>query len=142
MKMTVTEAPVLTVDLTKRARQYRELREKITEIKDRHKEELAPYQSAYNDLKAWLLHALNDLGVENVQTAEGTVHKKSLKTFPLEDASAFLGFIIENRAWEMLDLKCNSTAAQEFLEEYGELPPGVKMSVHVDSSVLAPRKKG
>jgi hypothetical protein len=82
------------------------------------------------------------MGVENVQTAEGTVHKKSLKTFPLEDASAFLGFIIENRAWEMLDLKCNSTAAQEFLEEYGELPPGVKMSVHVDSSVLAPRKKG
>ncbi len=140
--MTVTEAPVLTVDLTKRASQYRVLRDKIDEIETRHKEELAPYRSAYNDLKAWLLHALNEMGVENVQTEEGTVHKKTRRTFPLEDASEFLGYVVENRAWEMLDLKCNATAAQEFLEEHGELPPGVKMSVHVDSSVLAPRKKG
>lgn len=136
----VMEAP--TTDFALRARQYRQLKAKIDEIKENHKKELEPLNDAMEDLKTFLLNSLNKLRSENIQTAEGTIHKTTRKTASLNDQSAFLAFVIENRAWEMLDLKCNSTAAEGFIEENGEPPPGVKFNVHVSASVLAPRTKG
>jgi hypothetical protein len=129
-------------DLTERARQYRALKAKIKQMEDDFDREVAPYKDALKDLKNLLLHTLNDMGVENVQTAEGTIHKTSRRTFPLEDVQEFQAFVIENRAWEMLDWKCNATAATDYMEEHKDLPPGVRMSVHIDSSVLAPKVKG
>ena len=136
----VIEAP--TIDFALRARQYRTLKAKIDEIKDRQKEELAPLNDAMETLKDFLLDSLNKIKSENIQTEDGTIHKTSRKTASVSDQSEFLAFVIENRAWEMLDLKCNATAAADYIEEHGEAPPGVNFNVHISASVLAPRKKG
>ena len=136
----VMEAP--TIDFSKRARQYRQLKAKIEEVKERHKTELQPLTDLMDELKNDLLTTLNQFNSENIQTTEGTIHKTSRKTASISDQSEFLAFIIENRAWEMLDLKCNSTAAEGYIEMNGEPPPGVNFNVYVSASVLAPRTKG
>jgi hypothetical protein len=136
----VMEAP--TIDFALRARQYRTLKAKIEDIKDRHKAELAPLNEVMEELKNHLLDCLNRVNSENIQTEDGTIHKTSRKTASVSDQSEFLAFVIENRAWEMLDLKCNATAADDYISEHGEPPPGVNFNVHITASVLAPRKKG
>lgn len=136
----VMEAP--TTDFALRARQYRTLKAKIDEIKERHKAELVPLNEAMDSLKTFLLDSLNKINSENIQTEDGTIHKTSRKTASVSDQSEFLAFVIENRAWEMLDLKCNSTAAEGYIDEHGEPPPGVNFNVFVSASVLAPRTRG
>lgn len=136
----VMEAP--TTDFALRARQYRALKAKIDDLKDRHKEELKPLNEAMDSLKTYLLDCLNKINSENIQTEDGTIHKTSRKTASVSDQSAFLSFVIENRAWEMLNLSCNPTAAEDFINENGEPPPGVNFNIHVSASVLAPRAKG
>lgn len=129
-----------TNDFTDNASTFRKICAKIDAIEAEHEAELKPYKEAKKALQDWFLVKLNEMNVENIKTAEGTIHKRSRKTASIEDKSAFLGYLIENRAWDMLDLRCNSTAAHEFLGAHNEPPPGVKTSTFTDTYVLAPTK--
>ena len=46
----------------------------------------------------------------------------------MEDVQAFQNYVVANELFEMLDWKANVKAVEDFLKEFGELPPGVKFT--------------
>jgi hypothetical protein len=120
-------APV-KVDIAKRIDQYVRLRDKITEIKERHKTELSPFNEALEQLNGLLLSHLNEIEGDSVRTAAGTVYRTAKKAATLADPEAFMRYVISEEQWDLLDRKANVTAVADFIEENDAPPPGVNFS--------------
>ncbi len=108
--------------------QYIAMRDKKTEIKDRHKVELAPVQQIMDRLEAWLLHHLNSTGAKSVTADQGgTAFKKKRVSITVQDREAFMEFAVNNDELGLLDIRASKLAVEEFLEANGELPPGTSI---------------
>jgi hypothetical protein len=119
----------------KYADDYLRCRDKIDEIKEKHKKELEPYNQLMEKIKGWLTEHLNQIGVQNVKTVHGTVHFTKRRTVTLTDAQAFMEYVIKYEEWDLLDRKANSTAVQEFIKDHGSEPPGARLNTFTDVSV-------
>lgn len=117
------------LDLNKRVGQYVQLRDKIKELDDAHKEKMAPYRETLEQLNCALLAHLNNIGGDSVRTESGTVYKTEKKSASLADKSAFWAFVSTGGDWELLDWKANAPAVARYIEEHSALPPGVNYSV-------------
>jgi len=124
--MTQAVPPKITID--QRVAQYIKLRDTIKERDDKHKEQMAPYREALEKLNAVLLQHLHTAGIESAKTAEGTVYQTTKKSASLEDADQFMRHVIGTENWDLLERKCSLKAVEEFVNENGVLPPGVKWS--------------
>lgn len=132
---------VQPVDFELRIGQYVALRNKVKTIKDRHKEELAPYNDAMEKLEVLLLEALKSTGQDSAKSGAGTVYKTTKRTASLEDADAFMEFVRTADRWDLLDRKANVTAVAEYMEENGVPVPGVKFSSILEVGIRAAGKK-
>lgn len=132
-------APV-AISFDVRVGQYVALRAKVKAIKDKHKEELTPYNTAMEQLEGLMLNALNATGQENAKTKNGTVYKTEKTSCSLEDADEFLRHVIGTEQWELLDRKANVTAVKDYLDMNGALPPGVKLTTTMEVGIRAPVK--
>lgn len=132
----MTDAPK-TVTIDMRIQQYVSLRDKIKELDDLHKAKMKPYRETLDSLNSLLLDLLNNAGGDSIKTQHGTAYRTVRRTASLEDAEAFMDFVINKGLFELLDRKVNVTAAEAFAEENGILPPGVKMT---SSSVVGVRR--
>lgn len=63
------------------------------------------------------------------------LHRKSAS---LEDPQAFMNYVIENEAWDLIDRKANTKAVEDFIQSNNSPPPGVKFS---DALTLGLRRK-
>lgn len=108
---------VHSLDLNKRIDQYIQLRDKITEIRKKHKEELRPYNETQMLLSNTILQALNAAGVESARTDSGTAYKTLDRSATLADRSMFWDFVKENEAWDLIDYKANVTAVSDYIAE-------------------------
>lgn len=124
-----------------RIAQYVALRNKVKGIKDRHKEELAPYNDAMEKLEAVLLQGLCATGQESAKTDAGTVYKTVKRTASLDDPDAFMNFVLASGRFELMDRKANVVAVAEYMEENQAPVPGVKFSTSVEVGVRAPTVK-
>ena len=117
------------VDINKRVDQFVKLRDKVAELKEKHKDELKPYVEAMEQLETLLLDHLNNTGSDRVGTASGTVYRTEKKSASLADKTAFWTYVVTHADWDMLDYKANPTAVAEYLENNQALPPGVNYTV-------------
>jgi hypothetical protein len=115
-------------DLDKRTEQYVLLRDTIDKIKERHKEELAPYEDVKKKFEAFFLETLDTLGVTSVKGPHGTVYKRIEASATIADGSAFREYVVSNELFELADIRANKTAVREFVENKGIAPPGVNYS--------------
>ena len=116
------------VDVNKRVGQLVALRDKMDEIKERHKEELKPLEEAKNLLEAWFLQYLNENNLKNAKTENGTVSIRVDASATVADGEAFRLWIIEKNAFEFADIRANKTTVREYVEKEGVPPPGVNFS--------------
>ena len=116
-------------------------RDKIEEIKERHKQELARPNKLKDMLTAQLLNDLKATGQEMARTKYGTVSAATKDTASCSDPNLFVDYVREHDAYELMDRRPNSTACREFLNEHGELPPGVKLNVLQYVNVRAAAQK-
>lgn len=72
---------------------YIELRDRKAEMAKRHSEELAPLNEAMDNMEAWFMHQMNQLGVDSFKTASGTPFKANSNSVKLTDAGAFKGHV-------------------------------------------------
>lgn len=132
------DAPI-TPDLNVRVSQYVRLRDKIKEIKDRHKAELKPFIETQAQLNALILGLLDQAGAESVRTDSGTAYKTLDRSATLADRSAFWEYVQAEQAWHLIDYKANVTAVADFIADKAEAaktdplvvpapPPGVNYS--------------
>jgi hypothetical protein len=107
---------------------YVRLRDKITEINKKHKEELAPFKEALDTLGDMLLGHLNSTHQESSATKHGTVYKTKKDSVSIADMTAFWEFVTSQGQMDMVDRKANVTAVREYMEEKKLPVPGVNFS--------------
>lgn len=133
--------PTPAIDVEKRIGQYVSLRDKIKALEDTHKKNLAPYKEMLDQLGNVVLKHLQDTNAESVKTGEGTAYISERTAVSLQDAEAFMAYVITNSAWDLMDRKANPTAVEEFIKKNGGLPPGAKFTKMVKIGVRRPGEK-
>lgn len=124
-------------DMAKRVEQYITLRDKKTELKAKHKEELAPIDDLMETLESVFMQQLAALNADNLKTANGTVYMSTKKSASVADMDAFWAYIVTQGRWDLLDKKANVTGVEEFINDPangGLPPPGVNWN-----SIRVPR---
>jgi hypothetical protein len=106
---------------------YIRLRALKTEKDQAHKAAMATINNAMDQLEAWLLDQMNQLGIESVRTEAGTAYKTTNTSATVSDWEQTLPFIIENELWSMLERRVSKSAVEEYMQVNGELPPGVSV---------------
>lgn len=128
------------VDFEKRVDQYVQVRDKIAAIKERHKEELQPWNDCLEQLNDMLLGHLNNIGADNVGTKAGTVYRTPKKSATIADKAAFWSYVVTTGKWDLIDYKANASQVSAHINELAEQaktdptvqpgpPPGINYSI-------------
>lgn len=116
------------IDLTKRVQQYVSLRDKIKEMEEEHKTKLKPFKETLEQLGNVLLGHLNTINSNSANTDAGTVYRTERKSASIADKGAFWAVVKETEDWDLIDVRANSTAVEDYIEKHGVQPPGVNFS--------------
>lgn len=127
--------PMVAIDVEKRISQYVALRDKIKALEESHKTAMAPYKEALETLGNVVLKHMQDTNVESVKSGAGTAYISERTSVSLQDAEAFMAYVIQNGLWELLDRKANAPAVEEHIKKTGGLPPGAKFNKMVKIGV-------
>ena len=122
----MSELPVANIE--KRVMQYVAVRDHIKVIEERHKKELEPWVSDKDKLTGIIQQCLEAAGAESIKTSEGTAYTTTRYSASLQDPKLFMDFVIENKAFDLMDRKANAPAVRDYVAEKGSLPPGVNLS--------------
>lgn len=114
---------------------YVEVRDKITELKARLKEELKPYQAGLEELDAILLKALQDQGAKSISTPSGTVYQRVERSATIKDKKAFSEYVIANGEYDLIDWRANKVSVFAHIEEKAVDVPGVNTSAFMTIGV-------
>lgn len=106
-------------------RAYITLRDQKAALKAEQAEAMKPYDEALAKLEARALAALNQTGVESMKTSAGTVYSTTFTSATVADKSAFMEYITNNDAFDLLDVRANKTAVQDYMAANDDVPPGV-----------------
>lgn len=120
--------PVSAEDIELRVGQYVNLRDRIADIKERHKKELEPFNEAMEMLNDLFMREMKRLNVSSLKASTGTVSVTLKDSASAADPSALWTHIVATGEWELLDKKPNLTAVREYIEKHGVPPPGVNYS--------------
>ena len=111
------------------------LRDKANEIKAKHKEELVPYNTAMQKIEDRFQKVMQDQNLENLKTENGVAYRADRVSVTVADWDTFYAYVVENDAAYLLEKRASKAAAEEILEETGELPPGLNMNRSVKINV-------
>jgi len=111
------------------------LRDKANEIKAKHKEELVPYNTAMQKIEDRFQKVMQDQNLENLKTENGVAYRADRVSVTVADWDTFYAYVVENDAAYLLEKRASKVAAEEILEETGELPPGLNMNRSVKINV-------
>jgi len=104
---------------------YIELRDKKTELSAAYKKKVAGLDSALDQLEAVLLEKLNEIGMDSAKGSTGTVYKSKRTSATVADWDYVLDHIQKNELWNMLEKRVSKQAVEQYVEEHGDLPPGI-----------------
>ena len=131
----------LTEDISVRVKQYRAIRDKIAELKEKHKAELAPAQTALDQLEGILDEFLTRTGQTSAKTPEGTFFRGTRFTATVSDPKAFMDHVIHTNNWDLIERRANATAVKGYMEKNKDLVPGVNLNAIASVNVRAPTVK-
>jgi hypothetical protein len=104
---------------------YIKLRDKKNQMKKDQGDELRPITEKMTLLENWLLRDLQTRKVESQKTAEGTAFISTMAAATVKDRDAFFDFVRENEMWDLLENRVSKTVVRDYLEDTGEVVPGV-----------------
>ena len=137
----MSDAPTPTADFDRYVEKFVKLRDKIGELEDKQKEEIAPYKDMLEKLSGMLLDHLNQISADSVRTSAGTVSRLSKHTATIADMSAFWTWVVTQGEFDFVDKKANAVAVREFIEKHKTPVPGVNFSTRQVVGVRRPTKK-
>jgi hypothetical protein len=121
-----SEHPGQIVD--KRVAQYIQVRDAIKRMNDEHEARIKPLVEIQNMLTGWMQDFLEKAGADSIKTSHGTCYSTTRYSASLADPEAFMSFVLDNKAYDLLDRKANVTACRDYTDEKGRPPPGVNLS--------------
>lgn len=114
-------------DVEEVVRGYIKLRDKKTEIKRQHGEQLAPINEKMDLLENWLLRDLQTRKVQSQKTAEGTAYQQKAVSATVKDRDAFIAYVKANDAFDLIENRVSKSVVMDHLENTGEIIPGVNI---------------
>jgi len=114
---------------------YIKLRDAKAALAKQFKEKAALLEGPMDKIEALILQEFGKQGIESARTDSGTAYKSVRTSATVADWEATLGFIVENRAWEMLERRVSKEAVVAFREEHDDLPPGVNYREEITLNV-------
>jgi hypothetical protein len=115
-------------DIEKRVNQFVALRDLKDGIKARHKEELREVEAMLAQIEGIISSFMRDNKLENLRTKAGTCYTSTRFSAPLADPDLFMKYVIENKAFDLLDRRANVSAVKDFVEAHKTLPPGCNLN--------------
>jgi len=115
---------------------YLETRDMKTAVERKQKLQLKKYTAILKRIEGILMHQLQEKNLQSLSSGDATAYITHKSSASIVDAVAFQGYVIENRAWDMLDWKANVTAVKDFVAEHDILPPGVNLTTNVSLGVM------
>lgn len=104
---------------------YLHIRREIDARIDRCVAEVAPLYEKREQVEAILAGILQENGQESARTKSGTVSLGMRRTAKLEDAAAFMDWVIENKQFDLIERRAAAVPVDDWSKEHnGELPPG------------------
>ena len=106
-------------------------------LRDRRAQRKAAYtdddsgdKGKQDKIEVEFLKRFQERGIDNVSARSvGTAYMSTRSSVTVADRDAFLNFVKENDAWELLENRANKTAVEQHVEINNDLPPGVNQSV-------------
>lgn len=98
-------------------------------------ETVKPLREQLEVYRAALLHKLQEQKIKSCKTDEGTPYISEVDSFTVTDWEAFHAFVEEQQERDFLVKNCSKTKVQEWLEEHGTLPPGIKKTSAINLNV-------
>ena len=117
-----------SVDFDKYTGLYVALRDKITETKKRHDDELKPLKEGLDRLSGMLLDHLNTINADSVRTSSGTVTRSRKDSASVADMEAFWAFVEASGDLDFVDRKANVSAVRDYMQETGNPVPGINFT--------------
>jgi len=115
---------------------YLETRDMKAALEKKQKQVLKKYSTVMGRIEAKLMEMLQEKGLQSLSSDVGTAYLSHKRSAPISDGEAFKNFVIENRAWDMLDWKANITAVGDFVEQHQTLPPGVNYKTVITLGIM------
>ena len=119
-------------------RAYIATRDEISAIKKETKEKVAKLEELQTKRLQWLQQQLDEAGQDSVTVrGVGTYFKKKSEFVSVDDMDAFVAFLEQNKAWDLLNKAVNKSAALERMGEDRDLSkvPGLKYSSEIEVQV-------
>ncbi len=108
---------------------YVELRYKKSQLQDRHKEEVAPFNEMLAKLESVFMTEMDKGDVDSVSArGVGTIYRSIRANATVADFDLLKAYVLEHDAWELLQARVSAPAVEAHLEDTGELPPGVNIT--------------
>lgn len=104
---------------------YIKTRDAKKALEAEQKEALRPYNEALEKLESRMLAVLQEQGVESMRSKYGTCYQTTRRSVRTADREAFMDYVKANQAFDLLDVRPNKTAVEEFVADHGDLPPGI-----------------
>ena len=126
--------PELTVDEV--VETYLALRSQKEAIEAETKKELVGIKAKMLKLETWIQTKSDYTGVKSFTTAHGTASITTSDVVSVEDWDAFLAFVKENHAYDMLTTRgVSKKAVSSYINANGAVPDGVNFGIKLGVSV-------
>ena len=127
-KATVT-VPTTNIDVL--VDKYVRVRDRIADMKQQHAADLAPFNQALATLEGCLLEHMNQAGLESMRAPAGTAYKAKRVSAKVMDWEATWEFIMEHKAFDLIEHRVSKVAAQAIVDETQTPIPGVEITTEV-----------
>ena len=107
---------------------YIQLRDRRSARKRAYEMEDEDDKAKQEKIEGILLHRFQEDGMESVRTAHGTAYKETTTSMSCADKDLFLSYVQRHELWDLLDARPFKSNIVQFMEENGELPPGINTS--------------
>lgn len=108
---------------------YIQMRKSVAAIEAKAKADAAEYKSKMLMLETWITMKADEEGLDNVKTPYGTAYWSTIASATVADRDAFMRFVREQEAFDMLENRVSKEAVKSYMaENNGLVPPGVDFS--------------
>jgi len=119
---------VTEINFGKWVEQFVALRDKLAEFDEMARQKRKEIVDVMTLVENQIMAALDATGQESARTDAGTASITLKHYASCSDPDAFIDFVRENDAWELMERRAASIPCRTWAEEHGQLPPGVKIN--------------
>jgi hypothetical protein len=133
--------PPAMIDMDVLVEKYVALRDKRDEIRKGHQEIEARFKAGLDFLEGQMHMILQATGQTTAGTPHGTAFEVTQTSATVQDWTVTLDFILEHKAWDLLEARVSKLAVERIMADSGQPVPGVKVSQRVTVNVRRPTKR-